>query len=75
MRQGLVLTAVGAVIGLALAVVLASVLRGVLYGIGAFDPVAWGVAVAVLFGASTAANLVPARRAMRVNPVTALRTE
>jgi ABC-type antimicrobial peptide transport system permease subunit len=75
MRQGLVLTAVGAVIGLALAVVLASVLRGLLYGIGAFDPVAWGVAVAVLFGASAAANLVPARRAMRVNPIAALRTE
>jgi macrolide transport system ATP-binding/permease protein len=75
MRQGLVLTAVGAVIGLALAVVLASVLRGLLYGIGAFDPVAWGVAVAVLFAASAAANLVPARRAMRVNPIAALRTE
>ena len=61
--------------GVGLAVVLASVLSGVLYGVGAFDPVAWGAALAVLFGAALAANLMPARRAMRVNPITALRTE
>ena len=75
MRQGLALAALGAVVGVGLAVVLASVLRGVLYGISSFDPVAWGAALAVLFGAAFAANLVPARRAMRVNPITALRAE
>jgi macrolide transport system ATP-binding/permease protein len=75
MRQGLALAALGAGVGIGLAVVLASVLRGVLYGISSFDPVAWGAALAVLFGAAFAANLVPARRAMRVNPITALRTE
>jgi ABC-type antimicrobial peptide transport system permease subunit len=75
MRQGLALAAVGALVGVGLAAVLASVLSGLLYGIGSFDPVAWGAALAVLFSASIAANLIPARRAMRVNPITALRTE
>ncbi len=75
MRQGLALAALGAVVGVGLAVILASALSGLLYGISSFDPVAWGAALAVLFGASIAANLVPARRAMRVNPITALRTE
>jgi putative ABC transport system permease protein len=75
MRQGLALAALGAGVGVGLAIVLASVLRGALYGISSFDPVAWGAALAVLFGAALAANLVPARRAMRFNPITALRTE
>jgi putative ABC transport system permease protein len=75
LRQGLSLAALGAVVGGALGVILANALRGVLYGVGAFDPMAWGVALTVLFGAALAANLVPARRAMRVNPTTALRAE
>ena len=69
------LTALGAIIGVGLAAILAAVSSGLLYGTSAFDPVAWGAALAVLFGASIAANLVPARRAMRVNPITALRAE
>jgi predicted permease len=75
MRQGLALAAVGAIVGVGLAAVLASLLSGLLYGISSFDPVAWGAALAVLFSASIAANLIPARRAMRVNPITALRIE
>jgi macrolide transport system ATP-binding/permease protein len=75
MRQGLGLAALGAAVGIGLAAILAGVVSGLLYGVGAFDPVAWGAALAVLFGASIAANLVPARRAMRVNPIAALRTE
>jgi predicted permease len=75
MRQGLALVAIGGVVGVALAAVLARVLGGLLYEVGAFDPLAWGAAVAVLVVATIAANLVPARRAMRVDPVTALRTE
>jgi ABC-type antimicrobial peptide transport system permease subunit len=75
MRQGLGLAALGAMVGIGLAAVLASALRGVLYGTSSLDPIAWGAALTVLFGAAIAANLVPARRAMRVNPITALRTE
>ena len=75
MRQGLVLLVVGAVTGIALAAAAAQVLSGVLYGVGAFDPVAWLTALLVLASAAGLANLVPALRAMRVNPVTALRAE
>jgi predicted permease len=75
MRQGFVLVVVGAVAGLALAAAAAQVLSGVLYGVGAFDPLAWTIAIGVLAAAAVLANFVPALRAMRVNPVTALRAE
>ena len=75
MRQGLVLVAIGAAVGLALAALAARILSGVLYGIGAADPVAWSAAVLVLFAAAVLANVIPARRAMRIDPITALRTE
>jgi predicted permease len=75
MRQGLLLAAIGAVAGMVLAGVAAQAMRGGLYGVGPFDPVAWMVALTVLFTAAALANYIPARRAMRINPVTALRTE
>ena len=75
MRQGLVLATVGALLGVLIAAAVATILTGVLYGVGSFDPVAWGAALAVLFGAALVANFVPAVRAMRLDPVTALRTE
>jgi predicted permease len=75
MRQGLGLAAIGTGIGIGLAALAAQTLSGALYGIGAFDPVAWIVALSVLLGAAALANFIPARRAMRINPVTALRTE
>jgi macrolide transport system ATP-binding/permease protein len=75
MRQGLVLVVIGAVAGLALAAAAARMLSGVLYGVGAFDPFAWTMAIGVLAAAAALANFVPALRAMRVNPVTALRAE
>lgn len=46
-----------------------------IYGITPFDPVAWGLAIAAMIGAAGVANFVPARRAMHVDPMTALRTE
>jgi predicted permease len=75
MRQGLLLAALGAGLGIILAGLAARTLSGVLYGISAFDPVAWGLALAVLFAASALANVIPAVRAMRIDPVTALRTD
>ena len=50
-------------------------LGGLLYGITPFDPLAWGLAIVTLLGAAALANLVPARRAMNVQPISALRTE
>lgn len=40
-----------------------------------FDPVAWGLAITAMIAASALANFVPARRAMRIDPITALRIE
>lgn len=75
MRQGLYVTAVGVAIGLALACVAARLLSPFLYGIGANDPATMaGVALGLTCVAMLACYL-PARRAMRVDPVKALRYE
>ncbi|HVD92156.1 MAG TPA: ABC transporter permease [Vicinamibacterales bacterium] len=74
-RQGLVLTAIGVALGLAAGAAGAQVLRSLLFGISALDPLAFGGA-ALLFGlVSLAASYFPARRATRVDPMVALRTE
>jgi predicted permease len=75
LRQGLTLALIGASAGAALAAVLARILSGLLYEVGSFDPVAWAAALMVLIVAVLIANLVPARRALHVDPVAALRTE
>jgi len=75
MRQGLGIVAVGVITGGALAAGAASALRGVLYGISPFDPIAWALALTAMLGAAALANFVPARRAMRIDPMSALRTD
>ena len=75
MRQGLMIVAIGLVAGAMLAAAAATALRGLLYGVTPFDPVAWGLAIAAMIAAAALANLVPARRAMRIDPMTALRIE
>jgi ABC-type antimicrobial peptide transport system permease subunit len=75
MRQGLTIVAIGLAVGAVLAALAASALRGVLYGITPFDPIAWSLAIVAMMAAAGLANFVPARRAMRVDPITALRTE
>jgi ABC-type antimicrobial peptide transport system permease subunit len=74
-RQGVKLGAAGLVIGLALALLAGRVLQGLLFGVTARDPlilglVTIGVAVATLF-----ACYIPGRRAVRVDPMLALRAE
>jgi predicted permease len=75
MRQGFAIVAAGLVAGLLLAAAAASALRGVLYGITPFDAVAWGMAIVAMIAAAALANFIPARRAMRIDPMTALRIE
>jgi predicted permease len=75
MRQGFSIVLIGLIAGSLLAAGAASALRGVLYGITPFDPIAWGLAMTAMIAAAGFANLIPARRAMRVDPMTALRTE
>jgi putative ABC transport system permease protein len=74
-KQGLGVTLVGIFIGLGLAVVPAQMLAGWLYGVSATDPATFaGSALFLLFIALLACYL-PARRATKVEPITALRRE
>jgi predicted permease len=74
-REGLVLTGVGLAIGAPLAVLVSMSFTAVFVDIGGFDPAVIAVATLVLAASATAATLIPARRATRVHPVTALRTD
>lgn len=73
--QGYTLVGVGLLAGAGLAAGAAVALRGLLYGVTPFDPAAWLLAAAAMAAAAGIANLVPARRAMRIAPMTALRTD
>ena len=74
-REGAVMLASGIVIGLLLAVATGQLLAGILYQVGALDPVAFLAAPLVLGAATLVATWLPARRATRISPMTALRTE
>jgi ABC-type antimicrobial peptide transport system permease subunit len=65
--------AVGLVIGIGAAAALTRLLRGVLYGISNLDPASYLAAIAVFLVAIAAAVIAPARSALRVDPIRALR--
>jgi len=73
LRQGLGLAAAGLVVGSLLGALATRLVAGALYGVSVADPIAWGTAAAVLLAAAMAANAVPAYRAVRIDPVRALR--
>lgn len=75
LRQGMVLTAVGLVLGLFAGWGLAQVMSAVLYGISPTDAVAIASASAILAGVAFLASFLPARRATRVDPMVALRID
>jgi predicted permease len=75
LREGLVLGLVGLVVGLALSAGLARLVSGLLYDVQAFDPLIFVIAPIVLVLAIVAASWFPARRATRVVPLDALRSE
>jgi putative ABC transport system permease protein len=73
--QGLVTTAIGTVIGLAGSFLLTGTMSSLLYGVSPNDPLTIaGVALLVMLVA-TLASYIPARRATRVDPLVALRSE
>jgi putative ABC transport system permease protein len=74
-RQAATLGAIGVVIGLLVALPMAMLLHGQLYGIDSIDPATFVSVPAVLLVISTLAALVPARKAMRIDPVEALRLD
>lgn len=75
LREGVRLIAFGGAVGLAAAFALSHLLKSLLYGVGPHDPVSFlGVALLLIF-VGLLATLVPARSAMKVDPVIALRHE
>jgi putative ABC transport system permease protein len=73
--EGIVLAAVGLVLGLAFSLAAGTVLRGLLYGVTSTDVPTLAAAVLLLVGVAFLACWLPARRAARVDPLIALRDE
>src|SRR5262249_23074613 len=75
MRWAIAVTAVGLGLGLTLALAAARVLTTLLFGVRTTDPVTLAATIGLLAVATIAASLAPARRAARVDPAIALRSE
>jgi putative ABC transport system permease protein len=73
--QGLALGATGIALGLAGAMLLARLLQGLLYGVKPTDALTYAAVPLVLAVAVLLASYIPARRATRLDPVAALRSE
>ena len=73
--QGLKLAGLGVAVGLALSLGLARLLSALLYGVTAYDPWTFVGVAALLCGVALLATWLPARRATRVDPIIALRSE
>ena len=74
-RQGLVTTLVGTAFGLGGALALSRSMQGLLFGVTTTDPVTFGSVAAMLLVVTMVACYLPARRAARVDPTEALRSE
>jgi predicted permease len=74
-RQGLLLAGAGVVVGLAAAAGLTRLMSSLLFGVTAIDPLTYGAVSVLLLVVAVLASYLPARRAMRIDPVHALRGE
>ena len=75
LRQFLYPVLTGLIVGAAVTALLSQFLRKILYGISHLDPIGYAGGIAVLVAIAVAAALLPARRALRVDPVRALHEE
>jgi putative ABC transport system permease protein len=75
LRQGVSLAIAGAVIGVVGALLVSRMMAGLLYGVRPTDPLTFAGVTLVLICAGLLACYVPARRAVRVDPMGALRCE
>jgi putative ABC transport system permease protein len=74
-REGLLMALAGVTLGIGLALAAAGRLSQLLVDVTARDPLAFAAAATLLIGVAVAASYVPARRATKVDPLTALRAE
>ncbi|MFC1544466.1 FtsX-like permease family protein [Gemmatimonadota bacterium] len=75
LRRAMTLTGTGLVLGIAGGFVVASVMQSTLFNASSLDPLIYLAAIAILSAIAVGASIVPAIRAMRVDPVSALRSE
>jgi putative ABC transport system permease protein len=69
------MTAIGLALGIAGALGLPTLLKAFLFGVGAWDPLTLASAAAILGAVALFACYLPARRATKIDPTTALRYE
>ena len=74
-RQGVLASGIGIVIGLALSPVLARFMGGLLFGVEPMDPTTYLLVVLVVFWVGVVAAILPSRRAVRLDPSVALRED
>ena len=75
LRQALLLAVVGIAVGLACAAAMTQLLTSMLFGVKPSDPLTYVAVVVLLAGVAMLATYVSAHRAMRVDPIVALRYE
>jgi putative ABC transport system permease protein len=75
LNEGAVLVGLGLVIGAALSYAGAQFISGLLFGVSARDPLVFAAVAALVAAAALAACVIPGRRALRVDPLLALRAE
>jgi putative ABC transport system permease protein len=75
LAEGMRMSAISAALGLAVAMLLTRSVASLLYGVKAADPLTFATMAAVLIAVALAGCYVPARRATRVNPIVALKTD
>jgi predicted permease len=74
-RQGMLLSGIGIVIGLAASFGLNRLLAGLLFGVKTTDPITYAAVAAILISVAILASYIPARRATQIDPMIALRYE
>jgi len=74
-RHGLALAGIGAALGLVAAAGLTRLMSSLLFGVTSLDPITYAAVSGLLISAAVLASYLPARRAIAVDPVQALRAE
>ena len=74
-RQGMWLVLIGVVIGMAASLAVSRLLKSFLFGLSTTDPMTFGIILLLLATVALLACYVPARRATKVDPMIALRSE